>query len=87
VPVSRPTGTRTTSGAAARPTVWLGTHTPEALESLAAGRADAAFRLLVADGDRSWLGIMRMGATITAEAWNMGVKPNMDWNHSWGATA
>lgn len=53
----------------------------------AAGRADAAFRLLVADGDRGWLGMMRMGATITAEAWNMGVKPNMDWNHSWGATA
>lgn len=53
----------------------------------AARRADAAFRLLVADGDRGWLGMMRMGATITAEAWNMGVKPNMDWNHSWGATA
>ncbi len=31
--------------------------------------------------------MMRMGATITAEAWNMGVKPNRDWNHSWGATA
>ena len=40
----------------------------------AAGRLCAAFRLLVADGERGWLGMMRMGATITAEAWNMGVK-------------
>lgn len=58
------------------------------LEALyAAGRGDAAFQLLTAEGDRSWLGMMKMGATITTEAWNMAVKPNMDWNHSWGATA
>ena len=52
-----------------------------------AGREDAAFRLLTADDDRSWIGMMKAGATITTEAWNMEVKPNQDWNHSWGAVA
>ena len=50
------------------------------------GRDDAALRLLTADDDRSWIGMMKQGATITMEAWNADVKPNLDWNHSWGAT-
>lgn len=51
-----------------------------------AGRDVAALRLLTADDDRSWIGMMRQGATITMEAWNPKVKPNLDWNHAWGAT-
>ncbi|MBR2837156.1 MAG: alpha-L-rhamnosidase [Kiritimatiellae bacterium] len=49
------------------------------------GRDAAALKLLTADGDRSWTGMMKQGATITMEAWNAKVKPNLDWNHSWGA--
>ena len=51
------------------------------------GRADAAIALMTAETDRSWLGMMERGATITTEAWNFRVKPNMDFNHAWGATA
>lgn len=50
------------------------------------GRDKAALRLLTAENDRSWIGMMRQGATITMEAWNSRVKPNLDWNHAWGAT-
>ena len=50
------------------------------------GRADAAIALMTASHDRSWLGMLAYGATMTMESWNMLVKPNMDWNHSWGAT-
>ena len=52
-----------------------------------AGRVDAAFALLTAEDDRSWLGMLDQGATMTMEAWNMKVKPNQDINHAWGATA
>ena len=41
---------------------------------------------MTAENDRSWIGMMRNGATITMEAWNQRVKPNLDWNHAWGAT-
>ena len=51
-----------------------------------AGRDAAALRLLTAENDRSWIGMMKQGATITMEAWNSRVKPNLDWNHAWGAT-
>jgi len=51
------------------------------------GRIDAAFALLTAENDRSWLGMIAQGATMTMEAWNMKVKPNQDFNHAWGATA
>lgn len=49
------------------------------------GRDEAALRLLTSRTDRSWLGMLDQGATMTMEAWNMDVKPNMDWNHAWGA--
>ena len=51
-----------------------------------AGRDEAALRLLTAEDNRSWIGMMKQGASITMEAWNNNVKPNLDWNHSWGAT-
>lgn len=49
-----------------------------------AGRAADAIALMSAGGDRSWLGMMEQGATMTMEAWNGVVKPNQDWNHAWG---
>ena len=56
------------------------------LEALyAAGRGDAAMRLMLAHGDRSWLGMLDFGATMTMEAWNVKAKPNLDLNHAWGA--
>jgi len=29
--------------------------------------------------------MIRVGSTITMEAWDMKYKPNSDWNHAWGA--
>jgi hypothetical protein len=36
-------------------------------------------------GDRNWWNMIRIGSTITLEAWDQKYKPNMDWNHAWGA--
>ncbi|MFM9025551.1 MAG: alpha-L-rhamnosidase C-terminal domain-containing protein [Planctomycetaceae bacterium] len=50
------------------------------------GRADEALALLTATGDRGWLHMSRdLGSTITLEAWDAVYKPNLDWNHAWGA--
>jgi hypothetical protein len=29
--------------------------------------------------------MIKVGSTITMEAWDMKYKPNSDWNHAWGA--
>ena len=47
--------------------------------------ADHAIKLMTANNDRSWLGMMCDGATISAESWNERCKPNLDWTHAWGA--
>lgn len=47
--------------------------------------SDYAFDLLTAHNDRSWMGMIEQGSTITMEAWSEQVKPNLDWNHAWGA--
>jgi len=31
--------------------------------------------------------MINMGSTLTTEAWNFSDKPNLDWNHAWGAAA
>ena len=49
-----------------------------------AGRDENAIALMTADGDRSWLGMMAQGSTVTMEAWSLKAKPNQDWNHAWG---
>jgi hypothetical protein len=49
------------------------------------GRAADALALITAPGDRSWRYMLEQGATITWEAWNERVKPNLDWTHAWGA--
>lgn len=51
-----------------------------------AGEAEYAFSLLTATHDRSWYNMIKAGSTMTLEAWDIKYKPNLDWNHAWGAT-
>lgn len=50
-----------------------------------AGEGQYALDLMRATGERSWYNMIRIGSTITLEAWDMKYKPNADWNHAWGA--
>ena len=45
--------------------------------------ADYAIRLMTAEDARSWLGMVKAGATMCMESWNQEVKPNQDWGHAW----
>jgi len=47
--------------------------------------ADHGIMLMTADGKRSWLNMMREGATTAMESWSDTVKDNQDWTHAWGA--
>ncbi len=49
-----------------------------------AGRPAAALALLTSQNLRSWYNMLRLGSTITLEAWDEKFKPNLDWNHAWG---
>lgn len=44
-----------------------------------------ALELLTARQERSWWNMIRVGSTITMEAWDWKYKNNLDWNHAWGA--
>lgn len=50
-----------------------------------AGEDIFAHDLMSATHDRSWYNMIKIGATISLEAWDMKYKPNADWNHAWGA--
>lgn len=51
-----------------------------------AGEGDQALSLLTSHAQRSWLNMSeKVGSTITLEAWDPALKPNLDWNHAWGA--
>lgn len=50
-----------------------------------AGKAQYALNLMRATDDRSWYNMIRSGSTVTLEAWDQKYKPNLDWNHAWGA--
>lgn len=50
-----------------------------------AGDAEYGLKLLNSQGERSWYNMIRVGSTITLEAWDNKYKPNQDWNHAWGA--
>lgn len=52
-----------------------------------AGDGDYGLKLLTDTSDRSWYNMIRVGSTITLEAWDNKYKPNQDWNHAWGAAA
>ena len=47
--------------------------------------ADYGLSLLSSTDERSWYNMIRVGSTISLEAWDNKYKPNQDWNHAWGA--
>jgi hypothetical protein len=49
------------------------------------GEADFALKLMTSTTDRSWYNMIKIGSTMTLEAWDMKYKSNGDWNHAWGA--
>ena len=50
-----------------------------------AGEAGYATSLMNSHALRSWYNMIRSGSTMTLEAWDPAFKPNLDWNHAWGA--
>ncbi|PHN08162.1 sulfatase-like hydrolase/transferase [Flavilitoribacter nigricans] len=50
-----------------------------------AGAGQYALDLMRATDDRSWWNMIQAGSTVTLEAWDIRYKPNLDWNHAWGA--
>ncbi len=51
-----------------------------------AGEDQYALGLLTSDTDRSWLNMIRVGSTITTEAWDVKYKGNSGWTHAWSAS-
>ncbi|MFI3303541.1 MAG: family 78 glycoside hydrolase catalytic domain [Rikenellaceae bacterium] len=51
----------------------------------AAGEAQYALDLMTNRSDRGWYNMIRIGSTMTLEAWDIKYKGNLDWNHAWGA--
>ncbi|MBU3743094.1 MAG: alpha-L-rhamnosidase [Sediminibacterium sp.] len=49
------------------------------------GMGDYALTLLTKRDERSWYHMLELGAGMTMEAWDLKYKPNLDWNHAWGA--
>ncbi|MCF8379025.1 MAG: alpha-L-rhamnosidase [Bacteroidales bacterium] len=50
-----------------------------------AGAADYALNLMTSEGKRSWMNMIKVGSTMTTEAWDEYYKPNLTWNHAWGS--
>lgn len=50
-----------------------------------AGDADYGLQMLTKTDDRSWYNMLKIGSTITLEAWDNKYKINQDWNHAWGS--
>lgn len=50
------------------------------------GQTDYALSLLTDSTDRSWLNMIRVGSTITTEAWDNKYKWNNGWSHAWSAS-
>lgn len=48
------------------------------------GRGQAGLERMNSKDLRSWYNMLRMGTTITLEAWDTMFKLNMDWSHAWG---
>lgn len=56
------------------------------LEALyGAGKSVAATKLLASHDERGWWHMLELGSTMTLEAWDAKFKPNLTWNHAWGA--
>jgi len=50
-----------------------------------AGKDDYALQLMTSKGERGWWHMIELGSTMTLEAWDAKFKPNLTWNHAWGA--
>ncbi len=50
-----------------------------------AGEAQYALDLMTNRSDRGWYNMIKVGSTMTLEAWDIKYKGNLDWNHAWGA--
>jgi len=50
-----------------------------------AGEEQAALDLMTSDSDRSWLNMIRVGSTVTTEAWDVRYKKNSGWTHAWSS--
>lgn len=50
-----------------------------------AGMDQYALELMTARTKRSWYNMIRVGSTITMEAWDKIYKPNLDLTHAWGS--
>ncbi len=66
-----------------RCSVYVAQYLLEALYE--AGEAEHALALMRSREERSWYNMILAGSTITLEAWAKRFKPNLDWNHAWGA--
>lgn len=51
-----------------------------------AGEAEYALSLLTSTTDRSWYNMIRLGSTITTEAWDNKYKTNNGWSHAWSSS-
>ena len=50
-------------------------------------QGDYALELMTNDSDRGWLNMIRMGATMTTEAWDLKYDPqDLSWSHAWSAS-
>lgn len=49
------------------------------------GRDRYAVELMTSHDRRSWWRMIEQGSTMTTEAWDPQFKPNLTWNHAWGA--
>ena len=47
--------------------------------------AEYALQLMTSESKRSWMNMLKVGSTMTTEAWDEYYKPNLTWNHAWGA--
>jgi hypothetical protein len=51
-----------------------------------AGEAEYALSLLTSTTDRSWYNMIRIGSTMTIEAWDNKYKSNNGWSHAWSSS-
>lgn len=50
-----------------------------------AGYDQYGLDLMRSTEERSWYNMIRVGSTVSMEAWDLKHKPNLDLNHAWGA--
>ncbi len=65
--------------------VYASNYLMEALYNY--GQDEYALQLMTNDSDRGWLNMIRVGATMTTEAWDLKYDPEgISWSHAWAAS-